>query len=380
MNAKLSLNHPQAHPVSRASRAWALSLLITVTCLLASPARAILVTWTNAATGVWTNPVVWNPNGAPVATNDYLVSGAFTMQSVDTNTSIFNANSVTVQSGSTLYFYRSNGGTSLSTTNIFTNTVAATASTLTVSNAIIKLDSSLGSVLHHLKTPLLLKGTNTITYGTTDGYTLDLYLDSPLTGSGSVNLTRSTSGTSHQRDFYLTGDSSGYSGSWTNTGTAAGTTSGTLNFYSTAVSGWGSGNMTLNAFANLTISAAITNPAPRITLNSSSATLTVNSASVIGSLSGVASSTATEHQPIIRALFICVRSAIFRLCMKLGMMKARRSVMNERSMNMPTVRLRGPRAAVPTGATISSVADSVACTNSRPDSATTFVSATASTM
>ena len=301
MNAKLSLNHPQAHPVSRASRAWALSLLITVTCLLASPARAILVTWTNAATGVWTNPVVWNPNGAPVATNDYLVSGAFTMQSVDTNTSIFNANSVTVQSGSTLYFYRSNGGTSLSTTNIFTNTVAATASTLTVSNAIIKLDSSLGSVLHHLKTPLLLKGTNTITYGTTDGYTLDLYLDSPLTGSGSVNLTRSTSGTSHQRDFYLTGDSSGYSGSWTNTGTAAGTTSGTLNFYSTAVSGWGSGNMTLNAYANLTISAAITNPAPRITLNSSSATLTVNSASVIGSLSGVASSTATLNSGLTLA-------------------------------------------------------------------------------
>ena len=279
-----------------------LSLLAAILWLLASPAaQAISVTWTNAATAAWTTTTAWNPNGAPVSTNDYLVSGAFTMQNIDAATSTFTNNSVTVQSGATIYLYRSNSGTSISATNYFTNTVAGTVSTLTVSNAVLKLDSSLGSVLHHIKTPILLRGTNTISYGTTGGYTLDLDLDGTITGSGSVNVIRGASGTSHQRDLYLYGDFSGYSGSWTNTGAATGTTAGTLNVYAAGVSGWGSSNMTLNAYANLTISGALTNPATRLNLNNASATLTVNGAATVGSLISVASSTATINNSLTLA-------------------------------------------------------------------------------
>jgi autotransporter-associated beta strand protein len=272
-----------------------------VLLLTAFGAQAASVVWTNAATAVWTNATAWNPNGLLSSANDYVVNGAFTVQSVDAAISIFTGNSLSVSNGATIYLYRSNGGTSISATNYFTNSVAGTPISVTLSNAIIKLDSSLGSVLHHVKTPFAFKGTNTITYGTTDGYTLDLYLDSALTGSGSVNLLRGASGTSHQRDFYLTGDCSGYSGSWTNTGTGTGVTAGTLNFYTTQVSGWGSGNMTLNAYAYLNINAAITNPAPRVNLTAATAVLTVNNPAVIGSLAGIASSTATLNNSLTLA-------------------------------------------------------------------------------
>jgi len=274
-----------------------LALIILLAGSVVSQGATIV--WTNAATAIWTNPVAWNPNGPPVSANDYVCSGNFTMQSIDGATSTFTNNSVMVRSNATIYFFRTNGGTSITVNDLFTNTVAGTVSTLTVSNATIKADSSLGTVVHRIKTPVTLLGTNLITYGNTASYTVDLYLDSTLTGSGSVNVNRSSSGTYKQRDLYLTGNCSGFSGSWTNTGVSG--TVGAMNMYAMSPSGWGSGGVTLNAYATLTVSAAITNPAPRVTLSAATATFTVSQPSTIGSLSGVASSTATVNNTLTLA-------------------------------------------------------------------------------
>lgn len=267
----------------------AFAVLLTALMLM-QIGRAATVVWTNGAATYWTNVTAWNPNGAPVSANNYVVSGnGFTVQSLDGPYSTFTNNGVLITSNANIYFFRSNSGTGIGVTNIFTNTVASTTSVLTVSNATIKVDSSLGTVSHHIRTPCTFYGTNTISYGNTGGFTVDLYLDSILTGSGSMNLIRSTSGGSKRRDLFLTSDCSGYSGNWTNTGTGAGTF-GTLNLFVSHVSGWGGGNVTLNAFSTLTINAAVTNPLPRINLTASTAALTNNSASVIGSLAGVAGS------------------------------------------------------------------------------------------
>ena len=279
------------------------SLWLTAAALLlavcSSPAASI--TWTNVATAVWTNAIAWNPNGLLASANDYDVSGATaTMQSVDAATSTFTGSSVTVRNGATVYLFRTNGGTGITVNDIFTNTVAVAPITLSLSNATISVATSLGTVTHRIKTPVNLKGTNTISFSNNGTYALALYFDSTVTGSGFVSLARGATGTSKQRDFYLAGDCSGYSGSWTNTGVGTGT-AGILSFYTTHVSGWGSGNVTINAYANLNVNAGITNPASRVNLAAATATMTVNNAATIGSLVGVASSTATLNNSLTLA-------------------------------------------------------------------------------
>jgi hypothetical protein len=141
-----SLSHPRIHRSSAlASQLLRCLLVLLAVSLLARPAaRGAVVVWTNGTSIAWTNPAAWSPNGAPTAANDYCVSNsALTMQSVDNNSSVFACNSVTVSNGATIYLYRSNSGTTLNATNYFTNSVSG-YSPLTLSNASLKVDSSLG--------------------------------------------------------------------------------------------------------------------------------------------------------------------------------------------------------------------------------------------
>jgi fibronectin-binding autotransporter adhesin len=254
---------------------------------LAMPsAQGDTYSWTLNGTGLWSAGSNWSSGSAPASGNDYVVSGSTaTCQATDSNSNTFAGTSLTVNNGATLYLYRTNGGTGI--------TVNDYLSTFTLDGAKISVNSSLGTVYHRIKTASTLTGADSIVFGSAT-YTQDLYFDGAVSGSGSVAVTRGSSGNYKQRDLYLTGDCSGYSGNWTVTGYASGSY-GILTIVASNAAGWGTGNLTLGNYGNLTVNKNATSSTSRLILNSASATATVNAGNTlsIGSISGLAGSSLT---------------------------------------------------------------------------------------
>ena len=104
-----------------------LALLLTTL-----PAAAATVTWdADGSNDLWTTPENWSDNLAPVAGNDYVVSGAgVIVRPPDATSNTFAGDSLTISNGAVLNLYRTNGGSYFNVNHSIPN--------LTVSNAEIR--------------------------------------------------------------------------------------------------------------------------------------------------------------------------------------------------------------------------------------------------
>lgn len=243
---------------------------LLLSSLLTLPLHAASVFWDGGGSNqLWDTPENWSDNAAPSAANDYVVDNA-TVRSPDASSTSFAGNSLTIQNGAVLNLYRTNTG------SYFNNNHAIPG--LSVSNAEIRPESSNGSIAHTLTNALALSGANTVNMTQRSNYTMHLFLGGAITGSGSLNVTRSNTGS--ERKFVFSGDASGYSGDITVDGHTA--SSKTLIFDIANAGGWGTGNLTLGNFGVLNFTTAFDSGSSFLAMSDSSSLNLGAGASIAG--------------------------------------------------------------------------------------------------
>ena len=229
--------------------------------LMAGVAQSDTFTWDGGgANDLRTTIANWSNDQVPASGNDYVVDGAYTIKPVDSNTDTFPGDSLTVTNNARFLLYRTNGGGEITATHTYNN--------LTIANAKLDPSTSGGSLNHTFPNQITLFGANSMNFSD-GGYSLFMYLNGGVTGSGSVNVTRNSAGST--RALYLSGDNSGYSGNWTISSSA----SENMTFQLNNSTGWGTGNISLGNYTRLVLNANITNTSV-ITLKDAQATVIVN--------------------------------------------------------------------------------------------------------
>jgi autotransporter-associated beta strand protein len=231
--------------------------------LMAGVAQSDTFTWDGGggANQLWTTVANWDNDLLPVSGNDYVVTGAYTIRPVDSNTDTFPGDSLTVTNNARFLLYRTNSGTGITATHTYKN--------LTIANAKLDPSSSGGTLTHTFPNQMTLLGANSMNFSSGGGYTITMNLNGGVTGSGSVNVTRSSQGDA--RTLNLSGDNSGYAGNWTISSSSA----DTMTFRLNNSTGWGTGNVSLGNYASLVLNANITNTSV-ITLTDTDAKVTVS--------------------------------------------------------------------------------------------------------
>ncbi|MBI1368524.1 MAG: hypothetical protein GC162_07695 [Planctomycetes bacterium] len=205
-------------------------------------ASASTITWDGGGSGnVWTTGGNWSDDNAPSAGNAYVVSGAVTVESPDSTTVTFNGDSLTLNSGSTLRLFRTNGGSYFENNRTFAS--------LSLNGATVRYDSSNGSIGHIINGPVSFSGTNTFN-GVNGNFTNRLTFTGALSGTGTLNVTRSTTGTARAVRLTSAVNVSGLSTDWSVTGAG----SSDVMELELQNLGWGGGDLALNNFSLLTLS------------------------------------------------------------------------------------------------------------------------------
>lgn len=217
------------------------SKLLGLLLLPALPSAAALVTWDNGgADQLWTTDLNWSDDAAPSAGNDYVASGAGTVvRSPDTNSHSFGGDSLTISDGAVLNLYRTNGGGLLTVNHSLPN--------LTFRDATIRPQSSLGSLANVLTNAVHLEGAVTVDMTVASNFTMRLYFDGAITGTGTLSLNRTATGT--ERQVYFNGDASGYSGNIS----YAGLPDDVFIFTIGNAGGWGTGDLTMGQHTMLNL-------------------------------------------------------------------------------------------------------------------------------
>lgn len=231
--------------------------------LMAGVAQAYTITWDGGgANQVWTTVANWDNDQPPASGNDYVVDGVYTIRPVDSNTDTFPGDSLTVTNNARFFLYRTNSGGGITATHTYNN--------LTIANAKLDPSSSGGSLTHTFPSQITLLGANTMNFASGGSYTIAMNLNGGVTGSGSLNVTRSSQGST--RTLTLSGDNSGYSGNWTISSSSA----DTMTFQLNNSTGWGTGNVSLGNYASLVLNANVIANSSVITLTDAQARVTVN--------------------------------------------------------------------------------------------------------
>jgi hypothetical protein len=242
--------------------------------LAALPAAAATVTWdAEGSNDLWTTPENWSDNLTPAAGNDYLVSGAgVIVRPPDATSNTFAGDSLTIADGAVLNLYRTNGGGYFNASHAIAN--------LTVSNAEIRPQSSNGSLGNTLTSAVELDGNVTVNMTVASNFTMRLFFDGAITGSGNLALNRTATGT--ERLVQFNGDASGYSGDIGYAGLSGDVFTFTVN----NTGGWGTGDLAMGQFTTLNLTTAFASLASSLAMSATGTTLNLgDGATTIGGLS-----------------------------------------------------------------------------------------------
>ncbi|BCX47707.1 hypothetical protein HAHE_16150 [Haloferula helveola] len=241
--------------------------------IFASSSHAQVAWDGGGANNQWTTPENWGDDTVPTIGNDYVVDGA-TCRSPDANNTIFDGDSLTIQNGAILNLYRTNGGGYF----VVNHSIPA----LTVSDAEIRPQSSLGSIGHSLDTALVLNGANILNMKENSAYTMNFFFEGTLAGTGSLTVQRDATGSGRNVNFNP--DASGFSGDLFFAGHNSGDTLG-VNLGD--VSGWGTGSVSLGHDSTLNINAAVDQPNAALSFTGTNTRLRIaDVAATIGSIDG----------------------------------------------------------------------------------------------
>lgn len=202
-----------------------------ITCLLIAPLQGQIAWDGGGANTLWTTPENWANDQAPALGNTYLASIG-TVRSTDANTTTFAGDSLRVENGAILNLFRTNGGTYF----VANHSIPG----LTVSAAEIRPQSSNASIGHQLNTPVQFLGASKVNMNEPSGFTMRMFFNAAITGSGTLDFTRDTTGST--RSVQFTGDASGYAGNINFAGFDA---AKNLTFDVNNAGGWGTGTVTV---------------------------------------------------------------------------------------------------------------------------------------
>ncbi|MBK1829299.1 PEP-CTERM sorting domain-containing protein [Verrucomicrobiaceae bacterium R5-34] len=247
---------------------------IALLSLMSLPLSAATVSWDGGgADSLWETADNWSDDAVPSSGNDYVVD-ANTVRTADVSTNTFAGDSLTVQNGAVLNLYRTNGG------GYFT--VSHTINSLTVSDAELRPESSVGSIGHILTNSVHFTGSNTINMNYNSGYTTLMFLDGGLTGSGTIAITRDSTGST--RSLSIGGDASGYDGDITFSNVE---NTEVLTLSLDHSSGWGTGGVIIGDYGTLSFNTDVTNTAGLVSMGTTGTTLDLldGTSSTVGALS-----------------------------------------------------------------------------------------------
>lgn len=212
--------------------------------LLAGQTQAVTVTWDGGgANDIWTTAENWSDNLAPSSGKDYVVDGA-TIRSPNEASNTFEGDSLTVSNSLVELFRDIGGSTGQGQTNSIPN--------FSVTNSTVDTWVSFATGFQTLSSGIQFSGDNLVTVGTRGGsFTYTLTLDGAITGSGELEFRRTAQGTG--RNLNINGDVSGFSGNVLLTGHDA---DNRMAVNLNDASGWGTGNLNVNDFVNLTLSSS----------------------------------------------------------------------------------------------------------------------------
>ncbi|WP_193214421.1 autotransporter-associated beta strand repeat-containing protein [Luteolibacter marinus] len=234
----------------------------TVACMAVSLAHAEEepVTWTGGGANlIWSTAENWSDSSTPGTGFDYLVDAA-TVRSPDVTSTTFGGNSLTVQNGSVLHLMRTNGGGYY----VVNHAIPA----LTLSSSEIRTQSSLGSLGNAINGPVQFLGDSTVNMKEKSDYTMRLFFNGTISGSGSLTLSRDDTGSTRSVEF--AGDATGYAGDVLLSGYAS---NKTMEFDVNNAGGWGSGSVTVGAFGKVTFKQAVTTGAGQLVLDGATASV-----------------------------------------------------------------------------------------------------------